>query len=64
MTAFQWYWEVLLPKMIGAKEWDSSVRYYKNISQARDAENDKEPLVSISDEAMCLVGELLWTLDD
>jgi hypothetical protein len=57
MAAFQWYWEVLLAKMIGAKEWDSSVRYYNTISQARDSENDKERLVSISDEAMCL---LLW----
>jgi hypothetical protein len=57
MELFEWYWEILLPKMIGAKEWDTSVRYYTTISLARDAENEKERLVSISDEAMCL---LLW----
>jgi hypothetical protein len=57
MELFEWYWENLLPKMIGAKEWDTSVRYYTTISQATDGENEKDRLVSISDEAMCL---LLW----
>jgi hypothetical protein len=57
MELMQWYWEVLLPKMIGAREWDVSVRYYTTISKARDAEDSKERLITVSDEAMCL---LIW----
>lgn len=54
---FAWYWDKLLPKMVGAKEWDTSVRYYTTISSARDPEDKKVRLITESDEAMLV---LLW----
>lgn len=54
---FEWYWDKLLPKMVGAKEWDTSVRYYTTISSARDPEDKKVRLITESDEAMLV---LLW----
>ena len=57
MELFMWYWEVVLTKMIGARDWDTSVRYYTTISKARDPEDQSVRLVSVSDEAMIL---LLW----
>ena len=55
MKAFQWYWEVLLPKMVGASEWGNTVRYYTTIYAAKipgDAKNRK--LVHYSHEAMIM----------
>lgn len=55
MEAFTWYWEVLLPKMVGANEWGSTVRYYTTISAAKlpnDPRNRK--LVTYSHEGMLL----------
>lgn len=54
---FVWYWEELLPKMVGAKEWDHSVCYYVTISKAVVADEPKEQLITVSDEAMTV---LLW----
>jgi hypothetical protein len=54
---FMWYWDVLLSKMLGVKEWEDSVKYYTTISAAKSADNTDERMVSVSDEAMVL---LLW----
>jgi hypothetical protein len=56
MLIFMWYWEELLPKMVGAKEWCVSKRYYNTISSATD-ETTGDLLISNSDEAMTAV---LW----
>jgi hypothetical protein len=55
MAVFQWYWEVLLPKMVGAAEWGNNVRYYTTIYAAKipgDEQNRK--LVHYSHEGMIL----------
>jgi hypothetical protein len=57
MNLFMWYWEDLLPKMVGAKEWDGSVCYYTTISSAKMADQPKDALVTVSDEAMTA---LMW----
>lgn len=57
VTLFMWYWDVLLPKMVGAKEWDTSVRYYTTISSAKDPDEPKDRLITVSDEAMLV---LMW----
>jgi hypothetical protein len=55
MVVFQWYWEVLLPKMVGAAEWGSTVRYYNTISAARLPDDArKRKLVTSSHEGMIL----------
>jgi hypothetical protein len=58
MELFMWYWDVLLPKMIGKKEWDTSVRYYNTISRATIPDSDPiERAITVSDEAMLM---LMW----
>jgi hypothetical protein len=55
MVVFQWYWEVLLPKMVGAVEWGSNVRYYTTIYAARLPNDDRNrKLVTSSHEGMIL----------
>jgi hypothetical protein len=55
MAVFQWYWEVLLPKMVGAAEWGNTVRYYTTIYNARLPNDDRNrKLVTASHEGMLL----------
>ena len=57
MELFALYWETILPRMVGAKEWDTGVRWYKTISAARDPDDPKDRLITVSDEAMLV---LIW----
>jgi hypothetical protein len=57
MVVFRWYWEHLLPKMVGSNEWGKNVRLYNTISGATCGNNNQEKVVSPQDEAMCV---LLW----
>jgi hypothetical protein len=59
MKIFEWYWEVLLPKMIGAAEWGPTVRYYNTICAAKlppnkDGKPSKKFLITPSHEGMIL----------
>ena len=58
MAIFKWFWETLLPKVVGAIEWGPSVRYYNKISTYKipnDAKN--RTLITASNEAIACV---LW----
>ena len=58
MKVFKWYWECLLPKVVGAVEWGPSVRLYNLISTYKIPNDDrKRVLISPSNEGMILV---LW----
>ena len=54
---FKWYWEKVLAKVVGSKDWGESVRYYTTISEARMSSYPDKQLVSVSDEAMIA---LVW----
>ena len=54
---FKWYWEKVLPKVVGSKEWGPSVCYYTTISEARMSTYPDKALVTVSDEAMIA---LVW----
>lgn len=51
------YWDKLVTKMVGNKEWNEAVRYYTTISDATLNSMSDEKLVTFSDEAMILI---LW----
>ena len=56
MKDFKWYWEVVLPKMVGASEWGKNVRYYNTISRAIAQDSSpRRKLISVSDEAMIVI---------
>ena len=56
LKMFEWYWEVVLPKMVGADNWATASRRYGIISSAYvpDA-SPKRRCITMSDEAMCVV---------
>jgi hypothetical protein len=49
---FQWYWEVLLAKMMGSSDWGPSVRYYNTICGAKLKRDPKKGIVTSSHEGM------------
>ena len=53
---FKWYWEELLPRVVGATEWGKSVKYYTTIQKAKRV-SDKRALIPVSHEAMLV---LVW----
>ncbi len=58
MKLFKWFWECLLPKVVGAVEWGPSVRYYNKISTYKIPNDPKKrTLITPSNEAMILT---LW----
>ena len=58
MRIFKWYWEDLLPKVVGASEWGPAVRYYNTITLYMiPNEPKKRVLITPNDEAMICV---LW----
>lgn len=54
---FKWYWEKVIGKVVGSKEWGPTVCYYTTILEARMSTNPKKPLITVSDEAMIV---LVW----
>jgi hypothetical protein len=58
MEIFKWYWECLLPRVVGAVEWGPSVRLYNMISTYYIPHDAKgRLLITPSNEAMILI---LW----
>ena len=57
MDFFLWYWEQVLPRMVGKANWSTEVKYYTTISGAKTSEDEPKRLVTFSSEAMIV---LIW----
>ena len=49
---FLFYWEEILPKMVGSSNWDKEKKYYVTISKAKTTEPKPKKLITPSSEAM------------
>jgi len=60
---FKWWWTKVLPKVVGAKQWNKEIFYYHTILKAKMDMTDPDSswLFTVSHEAMiCLVWENNW----
>ncbi|KAL3939463.1 MAG: hypothetical protein SGARI_001365, partial [Bacillariaceae sp.] len=52
MQAFLWYWETIVPKMVGVSNWGKEKCYYATLSKARTNAIKPTKVVTYSSEAM------------
>ena len=52
MENFMWYWETILPKMVGKSNWGDKNCYYSTISKAKTNEIKPKMVITFSSEAM------------
>jgi hypothetical protein len=52
MKVLMWYWETLLPKMVGKSNWGDDKMYYSTVSLARTDEIKPKRLITYASEAM------------
>ena len=60
MDMFMFYWETILPKMVGSKSWDRAQKYYTTITKAKvddDSPSDGKGIITSTSEAMVV---LIW----
>lgn len=60
MEMFMFYWETILPKMVGSKTWDRPQKYYTTITKAKvddDSPSKGKGIITSTSEAMVV---LIW----
>ena len=60
MDMFMFYWETILPKMVGSKAWDRAQKYYTTITKAKVNDNSHsngKGIITSTSEAMVV---LIW----